>query len=108
MCRLLPVSSRYVATWVRLFGRERPVDWTDRTPPSPAALACRRRLIRRTGLTGPAPPHRPPHPATSMWQPRCSNHLAATSTWLPGPPAPHRPHRPHHGHRPLPHAALTP
>ena len=43
----------------------------------------------------PAPAGPPPIAAltTSMWQRRCCNHLAVTSTWLPRAAAPHRPHR---------------
>jgi hypothetical protein len=59
---------------------------------------------RRTRLPAPHPAHRPHRPlpgpapgaarrtpATSMWQRRCRNHLAATATWLPAPSAPHQP-----------------
>ena len=102
-----PRKNRTHLTWVRFLGRERPGGWTDRASQAPAA---------GPSSGEPAPPA-PAGPApitaltTSMWQRRCPNHLAATSTWLPGPAAPHRPHRrrrlhhAHHGHRPLPRPA---
>src|SRR5690349_8906883 len=49
---------------------------------------------------------RPPHRTTSMPHRRGCNHLAAASTWLPGPLAPRRPA--HHGHHLPPHPVLPP
>jgi len=68
------MKHRHDVAWVRLFGRERPGDWTDRTPHAARrtpARACRRHLILAPSAS-PAPPspRLPPHPATSMWQRR--------------------------------------
>jgi len=75
LCRLGPPGTawdRRNVTWVRLFGRERPGGGTDRV-----ACACRRHLIRRTGLTGPVRPGLAAAPAhvdvaaTLLQPPRC-------------------------------------
>jgi hypothetical protein len=44
------MKHRHDVAWVRLFGTERPGDWTDRTPPAPAVGTSS--WPRR--LTGPA------------------------------------------------------
>ena len=66
-------KSRIHVTWVRLFGRDRPGDWTDRV-----LCACRRHLIRRTSPTGPARPARPA-PAAAP------NHVDVAATLLQPP-----------------------
>jgi len=70
------MKHRHDVAWVRLFGREGPGDWTDRAPHAAPRTRLPPAPHRPVGLTDPSaspappPPRRPPHPATSTWQPR--------------------------------------
>ena len=81
-CEAVPPGTawdRRNVTWVRLFGgRGRAAGLTASHAPAAGTSSG------APASPVPSAPRRPPHLPTSMWQRRCCNHLAATSTWLPG------------------------
>src|SRR5690242_19999439 len=72
------MKHRHDVAWARLFGREKPVGWTDRTPPAPAAgTSSRPRQPHRSRR--PYQPRRPLPPAAAP------SHVDVAARWRDAP-----------------------